>query len=99
MPAARPCSASRTRASSKSTCPTTADLTEFSNGTREEGRYVPRQAQESSEAGQGLLRPPQEHHPHRPPGGREGHAICLSRPPREEAQFPRLVDPAHQRRG
>ena len=48
---------------------------------------------------EGLLRPPQEHHPHRPPGRREGRAICLSRPQGEEAQLPRLVDPAHQRRG
>ena len=31
-------------------------------------------------AAKGFLRPPQEHHPHRQAGGREEHAICLSRP-------------------
>ena len=50
-------------------------------------------------AGQGLLRPPQEYHPRRQAGGREGRPICLSRPQGEEAHLPRAVDPAHQRRG
>ena len=46
----------------------------------------------------GYLRPPQEHHPHRQAGGREGAAVRLSRPQAQEAQLPRAVDPAHQRR-
>ena len=32
-------------------------------------------------------------------GGREGQPIRLSRPQGPQAQFPRAVDPAHQRRG
>ena len=37
---------------------------------RQTRRHRPRQAQEGAEAGQGLLRPPQEHDPHRQGGGR-----------------------------
>ena len=40
-------------------------------------------------AGEGLLRPPQEHDPDRQAGRREGRPICLSRPQGEEAQLPR----------
>ena len=36
--------------------------------------------------------------PHRRREGREGAALRLSRPAQQEAQFPRPVDPAHQRR-
>ena len=50
-------------------------------------------------AGQGLLRPSQEHHPHRQAGGREVAAVRLPRPQDPQAQLPRSVDPAHQRRG
>src|SRR3546814_5799432 len=35
------------------------------HGTRQKGCYHPRQAQEYPGSGEGLLWPPQEHHPHR----------------------------------
>ena len=50
-------------------------------------------------AAKGYLRPPQEHHPHRQGGGRQGDAIRLSRPQEPQARVPRPVDPAHQRGG
>src|SRR5690348_14286183 len=67
------------------------------DGTRQTGCNHPRQAQEDPRFREGLLRPPQEHHPGRPPGSREGRAVRLPRPQGEEAELPRFVDPAHQR--
>ena len=51
------------------------------------------------EQAKGLSWPAQEHHPHRPPGGREGRAVRLPRPQGEEAHVSRAVDPADQRSG
>ena len=49
-------------------------------------------------AAKGYLRPPQEYHPHRQAGGREGDAVRLPRPQAPQAHVPRALDPAHQRR-
>src|SRR3546814_250210 len=49
------------------------------HGTRQKGCYHPRQAQEYPGSGEGLLWPPQEHHPHRAAGSRKGWPIRLSR--------------------
>ena len=48
-------------------------------------------------AGQGLLRPPQEHDPGRKGCRRSFEAVCLPRPQGQQAQLPRSVDPAYQR--
>ena len=48
------------------------------------------------EAGQGFPRPPQERFPHRQRSGHARRAVRLSRPPQQEARFPRAVDHAHQ---
>src|SRR3546814_4090400 len=58
----------------------------------------PRQAQEYPGSGEGLLWPPQEHHPHRAAGSRKGWPIRLSRSQGKEAQLPCALDSAHQRR-
>ena len=72
---------------------------EISHGTRQARRHLARQAQESLQGGEGLLRPPQEHDPHRQAGGGEGKPIRLSRPQAQKAHVPGIVDPAAQRRG
>ena len=62
------------------------ELRRLRDGTRQTRRNHARQAQAGPRSGEGLLRPPQEHDPHRQAGGREGRAIRLSRPQGEEAQ-------------
>src|SRR6185437_9650338 len=57
----------------------------------------PRQAQESLQGREGLLRPPQEHDPGRQAGRREGWPVCLPRPQAQEAHVPCAVDSAPQR--
>src|SRR3546814_18229161 len=59
---------------------------------------LPRQAQEYPGSGEGLLWPPQEHHPHRAAGSRKGWPIRLSRSQGKEAQLPCALDSAPQRR-
>ena len=72
---------------------------EISHGSRQTWRHRARQAQEGPQGRQGLLRPAQEHHPHRQAGGRQGQPVRLPRPQDDEAHLPRAVDPAPQRRG
>src|SRR4029078_1448431 len=62
-------------------------------------RYQPRSPPQGDQAGQGLLRPPEEHHPHCQAGRREGRAIFLSRPQGAQTHLSVVVDTAHQRRG
>ena len=57
----------------------------------------PRPPQEGSRPGQGFPRPPQERLPHRQGSGDEGRAICLPRPPQQEARLPPALDRPHQR--
>ena len=51
------------------------------------GVTIPCQAQESAQGRQGLLRPAQEHHPHRQAGGGEGEPIRLPRPQAPKRTF------------
>src|ERR1700690_2868257 len=84
----------RTPRSSKNTfCRT---VKEAPHGTRQTGRYHPRPAQEDRRYGGRISWPRQDQFPHRDREGREGPALCLSRPARAQAQLPGPVDPADQ---
>src|SRR3954465_6210332 len=77
----------------------TAFITEISHGSRQTRRHLARQAQESPQGRQGLLRPAQEYDPYRQAGGGEGPSIRLPRPQAAQAPFPRVGDPPLNPRG
>ena len=70
----------------------------LSHGARQTRGDDPRPPQKGPRARQGLSRPRLDRLSHRDRKGREGAALRLSRPPQQEARFPRAVDPADQRR-
>ena len=65
---------------SSPTCPTACHKEVIDMARVKRGVTVPRPAQEGSGAGQGFLRPPQEHHPHRQGRRRQGRPVRLPRP-------------------
>ena len=62
------------------------------------GPDLPRPPPQGRQAGRRLLRRPLDQLPHRQAGGRQGAAIRHPRPQGPQAQLPRPLDPAHQRR-